>query len=264
MSEISHALGKTLEEIIRPATFPTAIRLAANGDRLEQKFKRPVEDFGHRITACQGLNLARTIGWTMVFGREDHACPLASVAAGHLEPDRFLTGMVADLYQDNPEVAREMEAVYPRLEIGKAKEIWISPLSRCAFEPDLAVVYGSPAQILVLIHAANYGYGPGIRSSSTGRFGCAQWIAGTEQCDECVYQIPGSGERIFAGTQDHEMSFLIPRSRFESIVQNLEIMRKKGTYRYPVPNLSVFGEPNLPEKYYELDPDKKPGTKTKY
>ena len=71
-----------------------------------------------------------------------------------------------------------------------------------------------------------------------------------------MYLIPGSGERIFAGTQDHEVSFLIPRPRFESIINGLQAMRGKGTYRYPVTNLSTMGEPRMPEKYHELFPKK--------
>jgi uncharacterized protein (DUF169 family) len=114
------------------------------------------------------------------------------------------------------------------------------------------VVYGNPAQILTLVHAANYGRGEGVKSFSTGRFGCARWIAGVVQSDECEYAIPGSGERVFAGTQDHEMSFMIPRSCFKSITEALEIMRKKGTYRYPVPNMNLLGAPQLPEKYMKL------------
>jgi hypothetical protein len=34
-------------------------------------------------------------------------------------------------------------------------------------------------------------------------------------------------------------------------------MRKKGTYRYPVPNMNLLGEPKLPEKYVELGKEKK-------
>jgi uncharacterized protein (DUF169 family) len=75
--------------------------------------------------------------------------------------------------------------------------------------------------------------------------------------DECQYTIPCSGERVFAGTQDHEMSFLIPRSRFQSVTEGLGIMRKKGTYRYPVPNMNILGEPHLPQKYVELGKEKK-------
>jgi len=29
-------------------------------------------------------------------------------------------------------------------------------------------------------------------------------------------------------------------------------MRKKGTYRYPVPNMNLLEAPRLPEKYVEL------------
>jgi len=72
------------------------------------------------------------------------------------------------------------------------------------------------------------------------------------QSDECGYAIPCTGERMFAGTQDHEMSFMIPRSRFQSVTEGLGIMRKKDTYRYPVLNMNLLGAPQLPPKYVEL------------
>ena len=252
MSEILKNLNNAIDNNVKPATFPVAVRLAKKGEELTQRFKRPVSDLGHQVTVCQGLNIARTFGWTLMFDSMDHACPLASVAAGHIEPDEFLDGAVADNYQDDPEVAKRMEATYPRHEVGEVDQIWLSALGRCEYDPDLVVVYGNPAQILVLIHAANYGRGEGVTSSSTGRFGCANWIAGVVQSDECEYAIPGSGERVFAGTQDHEMSFMIPRSRFQSVTEGLRIMRKKGTYRYPVPNMNLLGAPQLPPKYMEL------------
>jgi uncharacterized protein (DUF169 family) len=256
MSEILKDLNDALNSNVKPSTFPVAVRLAKKGEELKQRFKRPGPDLGHQVAACQGLNIARTFGWTLMFDSADHACPLASVAAGHIDPDEFLQGAVADLYQDDPEAARRMEAVYPRHDVGDVDQIWLSALGRCEYDPDLVIVYGNPAQILVLVHAANYGYGEGIASASTGRFGCANWIAGVVQSDECEYTIPCSGERVFAGTQDHEMSFMIPRSRFRSVTEGLGIMRKKGTYRYPVPNMNLLGAPHLPEKYVELGKNK--------
>lgn len=257
MSEVIQKLSEALDRNVRPASFPVAVKLAREGEEVTQRNKRPGHDFHHPVAVCQGLNIARSFGWTLVFGKEDHACLLASVAAGHIEPDLFLDGTVADLYQDDPEVARRMEAGYPRHPVNTVHEIWLAALNRCEFDPDLVVVYGSPAQILVLIHAANFGRGVGIESSSTGRFGCATWIAGVVQSGECTYMVPCSGERVFAGTQDHEMSFIIPRSRFQSLTEGLGIMRKKGTYRYPVPNMNLMKEPGLPPKYYTLDPEKK-------
>jgi len=256
MPDLLKTLGDAIDKNVKPATFPVAVKLAPKGEEIIGRFKRPGEDLHHPVAVCQGVNITRTFGWTLVFGSDDHACPLASVAAGHLEPDEFLGGAVADLYQDDPEVAKRMEAVYPRHELGDVDQIWLSALGRCEFDPDLVIVYGNPAQILTLVHAANYGHGAGVTSSSTGRFGCATWIAGVIQSDECEYAIPCSGERVFGGTQDHEISFMIPHSRFQSVAEGLGIMRKKGTYRYPVPNMNLLGAPHLPQKYVELGKEK--------
>lgn len=252
MSDILKNLSEAIQVNVKPTTFPVAVRLARKGEAPPDRYKQPGRDLHHSLAACQGLNITRTFGWTLLFESTDHACSLASVAAGHIPPDDFLEGAVSDLYQDDPEVARKMEATYPRQGPGDVEQIWLSAIGRCEFDPDLVIVYGNPAQILVLIHAANYGQGEGVASSSTGRFGCATWIAGVDQTDDCVYAIPCSGERVFAGTQDHEMSFMIPRSRFQSVTEGLGIMRKKGTYRYPVPNMNLLGKPKLPEKYVEL------------
>ena len=47
------------------------------------------------------------------------------------------------------------------------------------------------------------------------------------------------------------------------MVNGLDVMREKGTYRYPVTNLNTMGEPRMPEKYYELFPEAERSTKTK-
>jgi uncharacterized protein (DUF169 family) len=133
MSDVLKNLNDAIDKNVKPSTFPVAVRLAKKGEELNQRFKRPEKDLGHRVAICQGLNITRTFGWTLVFSSADHACHLASVAAGHIEPDEFLEGAVADLYQDDPEVARRMEAFYPRHEMGDVDQIWLSALGRCEF-----------------------------------------------------------------------------------------------------------------------------------
>jgi uncharacterized protein (DUF169 family) len=173
---------------------------------------------------------------------------------GHIEPDVLLQGTIADYYQDDPECKKIMEASYPRWPLKVYGEIWLSPINRCEFVPDLVVAYGNPAQVLALIQGANYGSGPGVKSTSSGRFGCSAWIAGVLQADECTYMVPGPGERIFAGTQDHEMSFAMPHSKFDRLMDGLKYVRSKGAYRYPVPNLAILSEPRIPEKYHNIEP----------
>jgi uncharacterized protein (DUF169 family) len=249
-------LSSALEKYLKIATMPVAIKLFKDAGSPPPKAKYPLRDLGHRIGVCQGMTLARTIGWTIAFRKEDHACPLASVFLGHVPPDAFLDGAIAGYYQDQDECGKRMEQSFPRWPVNSIRETWLCPMNRCDFEPDLAVVYGNPAQILFLIQAANFRHGTGVRSSSTGRGGCATWIAGVLQSGECTYMIPGPGERIFAGTQDHEMSFAIPYSKFENVIQGLQYVKNQGAFRYPVPNLAILSEPKMPETYYALDPEK--------
>jgi uncharacterized protein (DUF169 family) len=258
MPEKTIRLYEALQKYGRYPTFPVGIRLIRDGAKISQKVKYPLQNLGTPLSLCQGMTIARTIGWTLAFKKEDHACPLAPVFLGQIDPDLFLQGTIAGSYQDDEECARGMEAHFPRWPLNSVQEVWLSPLSICEFEPDLAVVYGNPGQILVLVHAANFRRGPVVKSSSCGRGGCATWTKGVVQSNECTYMIPGSGERVFAGTQDHEMSFAIPYSQFENVIEGLEYIGRKGAYRYPVPNLAMLSQPKIPKEYFTIDPDRQP------
>jgi uncharacterized protein (DUF169 family) len=259
MDERTARLNQAITEGCRPTTAPVGVRLARPGESPPPKTKYPIADIGRRLAVCQGMTAARTLGWAMAFGAADHACPLPRVFMGHVAPDRFLEGSIADAYQEDPACMRLMEASYPRWPVGDYAEFWLAPLSRCEFVPDLAVVYGTPAQVLALVQAANFGKGPGIASTSTGRYGCSLWIAGVAQSGDCTFMIPGPGERIFAGTQDHEMSFAVPYPKFDDVVAGLDHIRRRGAYRYPVPNMGMLAEPKIPEKYFSVDPGAQTG-----
>jgi uncharacterized protein (DUF169 family) len=245
-------LAEALEKHCRFTTTPVGVKVAGQGETPPEKARYPLNNLGNRLSLCQGMSIARTFGWTMAFRDEDHACPLPRIFMGHRKPDTFLEGTLGEYYQGDVACMKEMEGSYPRWPLGRFEEIWVSPLNRCQFVPDLVVAYGNPAQILTLIQGANFRRGPGIQSTSTGRYGCSAWVAGVIQAGECTYMVPGPGERVFAGTQDHEMSFAIPCSRIDNLVDGLDYVRSKGAFRYPVPNLSFLSEPRIPDKYHEI------------
>ena len=252
MDEKTRRLADALEKHCRFTTRPVAVKLAKQGETPPEKTKYPVRNLGNRLSVCQGMSIARTFEWAMAFRDEDHACPLPRIFIGHRKPDTFLDGRLGEFYQDDVKYMKEMEASYPRWPLNTYREVWLSPVTRCRFVPDLVVAYGTPAQVLPLIQAANFRRGPGIKAVSTGRYGCSVWLAGALQTGECTYMVPGPGERVFAGTQDHEMSFAIPYSRFDNLVDGLEYVRSRGAFRYPVPNLGLLSEPRIPEKYHEI------------
>jgi len=252
VDEKTRRLADALEKHCRFTTRPVAVKLAKQGETPPEKTKYPVRNLGNRLSVCQGMSIARTFEWAMAFRDEDHACPLPRIFMGHRKPDTFLDGRLGEFYQDDVKYMKEMEASYPRWPLNTYREVWLSPVTRCRFVPDLVVAYGTPAQVLPLIQAANFRRGPGIKAVSTGRYGCSVWLAGALQTGECTYMVPGPGERVFAGTQDHEMSFAIPYSRFDNLVDGLEYVRSRGAFRYPVPNLGLLSEPRIPEKYHEI------------
>ncbi|MCB2189261.1 MAG: DUF169 domain-containing protein [Deltaproteobacteria bacterium] len=254
MDELTRRLSETLQEHCRLATSPVAVKLAAPGETPPERLKYPTANLGGPLAVCQGMTMARTLGWTVGFRAEDHGCPLPRVFLGHIAPDTFLTGAIAEFYQEDLACGEAMEASYARWPQGRWAEVWLAPAARAPFTPDLVVAYGSPAQILALIHGANFGHGPGLASQSTGRYGCSLWLAGAIQAGECTYMVPGPGERIFAGAQDHEMSFAIPYPKIERLIEGMTYVRQKGSYRFPPPPLGAMSTPRIPEKYFAIDP----------
>lgn len=248
-------LQEAFQRHCRLATTPVAVKLVAGRQTPPVKAKYPLEHVGNRLAVCQGMTLARTTGWVMAFGRRDHACPIPRVFMGHIPAQWFLEGTVADYYLDDPEKMRAMEASYPRWDAGVYRQIWLAPITDCDFQPDVVVAYGNPAQILAMIHGANYAIGTGVTSVSTGRFGCNSWIVAAAQSAACTYGVPGPGERVFAGTQDHEMNFVVPVSKIDIFISGLNYVRSRKMYRYPVPKTANLCEPRIPEKYHRIDPD---------
>ncbi len=69
-------MNATLEQYLRPLTYPVAIRISDRKEVLEN-YRRPMKIIGHRINICQGVNFARRYGWMLGFTAEDMACPLS-------------------------------------------------------------------------------------------------------------------------------------------------------------------------------------------
>jgi len=246
--------ARVLEEYVRPGTFPVAVRIS-EGVALPDRARRPREFLGHPVTICQGISMARCMGWTVGFLREDHACAPSFVVLGLAEePEMVKSGdLVHPLWGETLESCALTQGTIPTLPLGKANSIVVAPLARAGFEPDIVLVYGTPAQTARLIQAALYLRGGDIRSSFVGRNSCAGELAAPLLTEECQVIVPGAGERLFALAQDHEMSFAIPRHRLEEVLNGLAATHKVGAMRFPTPFQGLRAKPQFPEKYRSLE-----------
>lgn len=245
--------NEALAKHVRPAAFPTAVRMLVEGDPRPQRGRHPQSDMGQQVAICQGFAITRHYGWTMVMEKDDISCPLAKAVWG-FEPmlDYYLNGMTcAGMYTNTPAAGAITEAGVDKWEYGQWQAVASATLERCDFEPHVVLIYGNSAQVMRLVTARLWSTGGRMTSSFSGRIDCADAIITTMKTDECQVILPCYGDRVFAQTGDDEMAFTIPASWIERIVEGLE-GTSKGGVRYPIPSfLRYTGE--YPDHYMTME-----------
>jgi uncharacterized protein (DUF169 family) len=225
-------LSSVIEKFIRPQSFPVGFKFVKARDEVPEKTR-----FVPDITICQAYNLARKYGWTVFFGIET-TCPLGVVSFGFAEPDELYTSgkLAYDAgYAENMEVAPLFEEVIPKLQ-ERFEGCIVAPLSRMK-EVDFVAVYGTPAQILRLIHAVLHSRGGGLETRIRGRGACSELLEAYID-GEPKFILPCYGDRLFGLTQDSEVAFSFPFSMAEEIAENLEKTHRRGI-RYPIPSTAL-------------------------
>ena len=213
-----------------------------------------MRDLGYRLNLCQGISIARRYGWTMGFGREDHACANSMVIMGIVDVPEFIKNgsIVAGPYTDTLEHGAVTQAVTPQAE-RPLRAFLLAPLHKANFAPDVALVYCSPGQAVRLIQAALYTTGGSLESKFMGRCACGSEIVTPLQTGQCQLIVPGGGEKVFAMTADDEVVFAIPAGRILSVIKGLENTHRAGANRFPAPFFGLKAKPEFPPVYAELE-----------
>lgn len=241
---------KALEFQIRPLTFPLAVKMLKSEAEIPDKTRRPFQQMKKRVAICQGIGMARKLGWAVAMGREDMQCSLGAAPFGFFKNIDFYNqgNLAAGMFTGSKEAGKREEELVDRFPYGLYSHILVAPLGRASFQPDVVLVYGNPAQVMRLIQGALYQDGGAVKSSSMGRLGCSAIIT-VMKTDACRYLVPGNGDRVFGMTQDDEMSFMMPASKIETVLDGLDKTYKAGV-RYPITSFFNF-EATFPPSYQE-------------
>lgn len=232
-----YGLAKRLGAVINPATFPVAVTFLSEEPQIPSSARRPLRDLQVRMGVCQGVAMSRRYGWTMAFGKEDAGCAIASHTYGWEEASEegMLSFFTAMNYASDEKAAHQLVDGFRTQRKQKNPIVIFSPLARTKVEPNVILVYVNPAQLMRLIHGATYGTGEPIESNFSGRAAsCSEGIIGAYIDDTVKVVVPGNGDRVWAGCQDHEMLMAIPATRLSDLVEGLEATHKQGI-RYPIP-----------------------------
>ena len=243
-------LEQALNQYMRPLTFPVAIKMLKSEDEIPDRTKRPFQQLGKKIAICQGIGMARKYGWTVAMGKEDMQCSLGAAPFGFFEDIDFFNegNLAAGMFTASKDAGKKQEDLVDRYGFGEYSHILVGAANRAAYDPNLYMIYGSPAQIMRLIQGVLFNEGGAVHSSAMGRLGCAGIITAIQK-DECRYLVPGNGDRIFGMTQDYEMAFLLPPSKADAMIEGLAMTHKAGV-RYPITSFFDF-EATFPPSYQE-------------
>jgi uncharacterized protein (DUF169 family) len=243
-------LGKRIEQQLRLNTTPLAVKMLTSKDEIPSEAIRPLEKFDKCLSTCQAFALSRRYGETVAQLLDDMWCPEPVIGFGLAEPpEYFFEGKTRyPVGVKSLEAGANWAKEFPRFKPGKYIGFVSAPLTSANFEPDVAVVYCDSAQLLRLLLGIAYEDGRDITTVLGGHSACVYAVVPTMLKNECQVTVPCRGDRGYAGTQDYEMIFTIPRDQIERVVEGMD---QPGTSSSPT-RFSMNPEYMLSEGYAEI------------
>jgi uncharacterized protein (DUF169 family) len=128
---------------IRPLTFPLAIKMLKSEAEIPEKTRRPLQQMKKKVAICQGIGMARKLGWAVAMGKEDMQCSLGAAPFGFFKNIDFWNegNIAAGMFAASKEIGKKKEDLVDRFEYESYSHILVAPVNRAAFEPDMFMVY---------------------------------------------------------------------------------------------------------------------------
>lgn len=238
---------------LRLRTFPIALKLFESTEEMERvpKIRKPT----WKATFCQLLTIARTFGWTVGATRKEFFSTYCPSTLGFCPPSEkaFDGTMMHEIWFATQEDARKHQKAMRRIPQGRFKAVAVSPLFQEKIEPDMIIIYSTPAQMIRLIAGIQWEDYERLQFFSIGESACTDYIGECFHSQKPSLTIPCFGERRFGGVQEDELVMAIPTSSIDKIFKGLDATQKSGI-RYPIPYYGCQADPTfgMPTKYLEV------------
>jgi uncharacterized protein (DUF169 family) len=235
-------LSQDMECLLRLKASPVAYKkLEKLGelDRIPQ-----VMQLDRRATFCQLLALARNMGLTVAATRDNFGerCAringLAPTTEKEVawEAEGFANGWFA-----NVEEARKQMAEYPLVPPGEA--VVIAPLASGKFYPDVILIYGNPAQIMLLMNGLQFKDYERFQFFFIGEGSCADGLAQCYTSGKPALAIPCMGERALGAVTEDELVMALQPGIMAKAVDGLKSLKSRGI-GYPIAYLGPLCDPS--------------------
>ena len=216
------------------ATAPVAVKmLESTLMMMDIKGLRQLRD----TAPCHMATWARYYGEEGVVGASSEGikCVWGAACCGIIKsPERLREGYLLSWFTKNPAAGKELVSSMGVL--GDERKLFdalvMAPLELTPLEPDVIVIYLTPAQALRLIIAYAYEKGEAVRSTVTGQSSLCSSIAHAFQEKSLVIDIPCVGDRRFGLVQEQEMLVAFHTSRTEQILEGLRATEGSSSHPF--------------------------------
>jgi uncharacterized protein (DUF169 family) len=223
-------ISNTLKKYLNLPTYPVGIKL----------FEDRKDLFGHelkrKMNLCQLVAIARYHHRVSSIVRENHVCSIGSSCLGFIKtPERIKDGIVSvGAYVKDKKAGKNFQASVQKIgDKGKKYDaITVSPLD-LSVEPQVVVMYLSPARAARMVHASLYRNGNAIEAKICAEAALCSAIAKVILFNKPIIDLPCAGDRSYGGVQERELIFAFPPNQSEEIIQGLKETHNYGISAHP-------------------------------
>jgi len=222
-----------IEALLRLKTFPVAMKFLENAEELGQN--KWVRQLDKQLSLCQLITLVRYFDWTVGATAKDVTPVCASVIGLAECPAEIRDGSYRTLqWVKTKEDGKKYEDSIPRIPTGRFQAVVLAPLVYDPFDPDMVLIYGNPAQMILIINAIQFEDYERLQFFCVGETSCSDAIAQCYLSGKPALAIPCYGERRFGHAQDDELVIALPPQTVKKVERNLQELYGRGI-RYPIP-----------------------------
>lgn len=243
-----------LEKFLRLRTFPIGIKLYKDTIPLKEieNLRKPTR----KILLCQLITLARTYGWTIGVIKDVllSGSPCAAMVGFDERKAVIKEGTYrAACWFKSKKDGKKCEDAFPHLPIGQYNAMVLGPIATNKFDPDIIVLYGTPAQMILVINALQWEDYERLKFFCMGESSCADYFAECFLSHKPSLTLPCFGERVYGHTQEEELVIAIPSDQIEKVLDGLQGLSHRGI-RYPIPysGLQLDVVKKLPPFYLDI------------
>lgn len=241
-------LAEKLRALLAIRTLPIGVKLFEDAGEMMAIPGVRTPTAGFRFTGCQLVTQARIAGFTLGIVH-DNVRPNSNcggVFGLNAPGEDYLSGEQMDgVWFENRDAARAHQEQMVRVPAGRYRGVCASPLRSGRLDPpDIVLVYGNPAQIVLIVNGLQWRRYRRYDMTVTGETACSDSWGRALATGETSISIPCYAERRYGGVADDEMLIAMPPDELARAVEGLEGLSRTGL-RYPIPPYGAHMDPAL-------------------